>query len=357
MILLSLLLFLTPAHAADVVTQAQSTRNQIVDSESESRDVLGELYVIQKRVKDINKARSRLNSMMLSSDGDAQALARSVAMLEQELAAQRLQLARRLGLLYRWNSPNLLPFMFSSASAVEFERNLRYVRLFSEKDFKYLKNYQNTLKTAHQQRSKLHAKIGILLSLRKQMSVEESKMNEVFQRKTSLLTRLKQKKELGLKTLKTLREEHPELEGMLKTGFFEKRGHLSHPVMGRLESTYGTVFDKKYSYRLVKKGWHYRIKFQPVRTVFDGEVAFAGKLPGYGQTVVVDHGDHYYTVYGGLNTLNVEVNDQIKEAQVIGQADHRLYFEIRHFSEAIDPAAWIQDSNSKEIASLGGEHQ
>lgn len=354
MILFSLLLTASSAHAADVVSQATSTRHQITDSESESRDVLGELYVIQKRVKEISKARAHLNSMMLSSDGDAQALARSVSLLEKELSEQRLQLARRLGLLYRWNSPNLMPFLFSSVSAGEFERNLKFVRLLSEKDFQYLKNYQKTLKSASRQRSRLKNKIGVLISLKKQMSMEESKMNEVFQRKTLLLAKLKQQKELGLKTLKTLRADHPELEGMLKTGFFEKRGRLSAPVKGVIESGYGALFDKKYAFRLFKKGWQYKTSNQEVHGVFEGDVAFAGKLPGYGPTVVLDHGDHYFTVYGGLSRLNVKTDDMIKENQVIGRADRRLYFEIRHFSEAIDPANWIVNSANKEIASLGG---
>lgn len=354
MILLSLLFSTSLARAADIVTEAQSTRNQITDSESERRDVLGELYTIQKRVKDISKVRARLNALMLSSDGDAQALARSVALLEKELSAERRQLARRLGFLYRWSSPNLMPFMFSSASAEEFERNLRYVRLLSEKDFQYLQNYQQTLKAAHQQRSKLHSKITILISLKKQMSVEESKMSDVFRQKTNLLAKLKQRKELGLKTLKALRSSHPELEGMLRTGFFEKRGHLNPPISGTLESNYGTFYDRTYAFRLLKKGWRWRAHNENVKSVFDGVVAFAGRLPGYGSTVLIDHGDHYFTVYSGLSSLNVKVDDTVKESQALGKVDRALYFEIRHFSEALDPAGWIQNLNSKAIASLGG---
>jgi len=166
--------------------------------------------------------------------------------------------------------------------------------------------------------------------------------------------KLGRKKELGLKTLKALRAEHPELEGMLKTGFFEKRGRLRAPVNGHIESNYGTLFDKTYSFRLLKKGWRYQIQDQDVMGIFEGDVAFAGKLPGYGLTVIIDHGDHYFTVYGGLTSLGVNVDDAIKEAQVIGHSNKQLYFEIRHFTEAIDPAHWIQDSNNKEIASLGG---
>ena len=47
--------------------------------------------------------------------------------------------------------------------------------------------------------------------------------------------------------------------------------------------------------------------------MFSGEVAFAGKLPGYGRTAIVDHGDHYYTVYGWLGSLNVENGEKIQQ--------------------------------------------
>lgn len=348
--ILTLLLASQCAHAdvPDAVTKAQTTKEEISTVESESRDLLGQLYLVQKRVKEISKSRARLTEIMLSSDGDAQSLAQSVAMLEQRLRNEKAQLARRLSLLYRWNSPNLLPFMFSSATAGEFDRNLRYMRIFSERDFAYMRNYQQTLRTARAQRSKLRAKVHVLLSLKKQVQAEENNLASVFHAKTALLSKLRDQKEAGLTELRKIREEHPELETLLRTGFFERRGSLQPPVLGIVESTYGTIVDHDYRFRLLKKGWRYRTAAEGVRSVFSGEVAFAGKLPGYGSAVLIDHGDHYFTVYGWMDHLNVNVGDSVQEGQVIGRASPRLYFEIRHFSDAIDPSQWIKDDKNRK---------
>ena len=143
---------------------------------------------------------------------------------------------------------------------------------------------------------------------------------------------------------------HPELETTLNTGFFERRGSLGAPVEGQIEGPYGAVVDKTYWYRLLRKGWRYHVEKQSVKSVFNGDVAFAGKLPGYGSTVVIDHGDHYYSVYGLMDSLKVSTGSKVREGDIIGLSDHHLYFEIRHFSEAIDPSKWIKDSNRQVAA-------
>jgi murein hydrolase activator len=345
-------LFCSSSFAADAVSEAQAKKDEIVKAEAESRDVLNELYLIQKKVKEISKSRSHLNQMMLSSDGDAQSLAHSVSAWQKKLDAQREQLSRRLGLLYRWNSPNLLPFIFSSSSATDFEKNMRFLKLFAEKDFAYLHDFQKTLLAASAEKSKLNSKIRSLLSLRKLVAGEEKKMADAFARKTALLAKLKTERDQGIKGLQNLRETHPEIENLLQTGFFEKRGLLNSPVRGQLETKYGTTVDKTYRFRLLNKGWSFQTGGgDSVHAVFNGEVVFAAKLPGYGFTTVVDHGDHYYTVYAWMDQALVKVGATVTEDQVIGRAGPRTYFEIRHFSEAMDPVDWIKDPK-REIASV-----
>ena len=160
---------------------------------------------------------------------------------------------------------------------------------------------------------------------------------KAFDRKSKLLAQLKNEEEAGLKTLSELRRTHPELETTLNTGFFERKGSLKPPVDGQLEETYGAMVDKTYWYRLLRKGWAYRAHYEPVKSVFNGEVAFAGKLPGYGSTIVVDHGDHYYSVYGWMDSLRVSLGGKVREGDIIGRSDQKLYFEIRHFWRRLTP--------------------
>lgn len=349
-----------PSFAGDTVTEAKQAREKIEKTENQSQDILNELYMIQKRVREISRSRERLNEMMLSSDGDAQSLAQSVSSLEKRLEEQRRQLAQRMTFVYRWNNPSLLPFLFSSSSANEFDRNLLFMRRLSERDLQYMRKFQTTLRMTHSQRAKLNSKVRALIVLKKKVEVEEAKMNDAFGQKSKLLAHLKNEREHGLKTLQELRRSHPELETTLNTGFFERRGSLMSPVAGEVDGGYGAVVDKTYWYRLLRKGWRFHARNESVKTVFNGEVAFAGRLPGYGSTIVIDHGDHYYSVYGSMDALSVASGAKVREGDVIGHSAQQLYFEIRHFSEAIDPAAWIKDANKVVAAtpqSTGGKLQ
>ncbi len=89
-----------------------------------------------------------------------------------------------------------------------------------------------------------------------------------------------------------------------------------------------------------------------MKAIFSGTVAFADEVPGFGTTVIIDHGDHYYSVYSHNKKLFVKPGESIKEQQVIGHSGRSainladgLYFEIRHFSEPLDPQSWLVKSN------------
>ena len=82
-----------------------------------------------------------------------------------------------------------------------------------------------------------------------------------------------------------------------------------------------------------------------------GTVVHAGWIAGYGQVVIVDQGDRYYTLYGRLIRLGVRAGQKIETGQVVGRIGrvglHQpgLYFEIRRRKEALDPAEWLAGGN------------
>jgi septal ring factor EnvC (AmiA/AmiB activator) len=87
-----------------------------------------------------------------------------------------------------------------------------------------------------------------------------------------------------------------------------------------------------------------------VTCIAEGTVVLAGSLPGYGKSVIVDHGDNYYSVYAFASQLKVKEGAKIKEGETLALAGGvsplfgpGLYFEIRHFTDAIDPRRWIKE--------------
>src|SRR5581483_2366807 len=85
----------------------------------------------------------------------------------------------------------------------------------------------------------------------------------------------------------------------------------------------------------------------PVRSVAAGRVAFADRYDEYGMTVILDHGDHYYSVYGSLDGVDVKLGDQVASGGRVGTVGSvepkgpLLYMEIRHKGETIDPSPWL----------------
>jgi septal ring factor EnvC (AmiA/AmiB activator) len=96
----------------------------------------------------------------------------------------------------------------------------------------------------------------------------------------------------------------------------------------------------------------------PVRAVAPGRVAFADRYDSFGQLVILDHGDRYYTVMGDLAAIDVRVGDDVSTGAKIGvvgastsgddvpadnakRREPALYFEVRHGATTVDPNPWF----------------
>ena len=83
-----------------------------------------------------------------------------------------------------------------------------------------------------------------------------------------------------------------------------------------------------------------------MRAVFAGRVAFADRYGPYGRIVILDHGDHYYTVSGNLAAIDVKVGEEVSAGERLGTVGDdgqgaMLYFEVRHGTETIAPGPWL----------------
>ncbi|MEY4510746.1 MAG: hypothetical protein RLZZ450_2868 [Pseudomonadota bacterium] len=79
-----------------------------------------------------------------------------------------------------------------------------------------------------------------------------------------------------------------------------------------------------------------------VRAVAAGRVSFASQNQVYGLFVIVDHGERFRTVYGGLGSLDVQVGDDISKSARIGTTGASgVYFEVRRGRHSQDARSWL----------------
>ncbi len=79
-----------------------------------------------------------------------------------------------------------------------------------------------------------------------------------------------------------------------------------------------------------------------------GKTASCGCGGGYGNYVIIDHGNDFITLYGHLTEVDVEVGQKVKQGEVIGKmgstgfstGDH-VHFEIRYQGYIVNPAYYV----------------
>ena len=144
-------------------------------------------------------------------------------------------------------------------------------------------------------------------------------------------------------TAEDLALEAPEAQEPQSHGFSRMQGRLQRPASGSISGRFGQVRPGGGTW----KGLFISTPPTAVRSIAEGEVAYAAPLQGYGNTVIVDHGSGYLSIYTGLSQISAGAGSRVSARQTIGRSgslpdgENGLYFEIRYRNQAMNPASWV----------------
>jgi septal ring factor EnvC (AmiA/AmiB activator) len=135
----------------------------------------------------------------------------------------------------------------------------------------------------------------------------------------------------------------------LHTGFAVLRGRLPYPAGGAIEVGFGKVVNPRFNTVTVQKGVDIRARRgEPVRSVAPGRVVHAGWFKGYGNLVIVDHGDGYHTLVAHLESMSTAMGEEVSAGSLLGAVGDTgslkgpyLYFEVREKGRPVDPRLWL----------------
>jgi septal ring factor EnvC (AmiA/AmiB activator) len=128
--------------------------------------------------------------------------------------------------------------------------------------------------------------------------------------------------------------------------FASLRGRMNAPITGHVAARFGA---KRGDGPTWKGMFIKAAEGADVRAVAGGRVVFAAWMRGFGNLIIVDHGNEYLSIYGNNQTLLKHAGDTVKAGDQIasagntgGNEESGLYFELRHLGKAFDPAGWIK---------------
>jgi septal ring factor EnvC (AmiA/AmiB activator) len=128
--------------------------------------------------------------------------------------------------------------------------------------------------------------------------------------------------------------------------FASLKGRLHLPVRGQIANRFGKARPEGGT------TWKGLLILAPegteVKSVAAGQVVYADWLRGFGNLLVVDHGDGFLSVYGNNQSLLRETGEDVKAGEAVatvgssgGNPESGLYFELRYQGQAFDPLRWV----------------
>lgn len=360
----------------------QKNLEQSEESKSEAADALA---ASERAISDANRAISELSERSEAANANLAEMRRETTRAERALEGQREALAKMLYQQYTAGRPESLAILLNGHDPNALARELHYLtylgRARSELISKLGENVarlaelendaakeaaelQSLAAEQTRQRRKLEAEKRARKKVLARISRDvERQRHEIgtMKRDEARLTRLidqlakaiaraprpSRRSERAPESPPRLRNERvPTPAEGLDGAFAKLRGRLALPVRGELANRFGSP---RQDGALAWKGLFIAAPGgESVRAIAGGRVVFADWLRGFGNLLIIDHGDSYMSLYGYNETLYKQVGDVIRGGERIaavgntgGHQDSGLYFEMRHEGRPFDPLTWV----------------
>jgi septal ring factor EnvC (AmiA/AmiB activator) len=294
----------------------------------------------------------------------------SMESTEQEAAAKRASLQRRLVEIYKRGPLYSVEVLFSAESVGELVARYKYLHLLALRDqglVRRLEELQQRIEAQHGQLLRLQT--GIVEN-RSDKAREAARLAELEKERTRNLARVQADARRTKARLAELEKSEARLNNVIASLESARRrptgpggaptlapssirtsdlGRLEWPVDGAFLYRFGRFVNPNNTTTRWNGIGITAATGTPVRSVSAGQVAYAGQMGTYGKTVILEHGGGDYSVYGSLNRIDVKKGTRVVKGQALGTVGvtdpglgPHLHFEIRRGGPAVDPAEWLR---------------
>ncbi len=190
--------------------------------------------------------------------------------------------------------------------------------------------------------------LSLAQSIKKKQEKDLKKVQNKKKHEVDRMLTLKQAAEEMERIIVQLQEEaikKAQDEKSQTTSFFVSlKGQLLSPFKGKVIESFGDKIDKR-NIRTNNPSISIKGKIGGnVKSVASGTIAYVGELRGYGNFIIINHDDRFFTTYAGLGDIYVQKDSYILAGKKIASVgtDGVLRFEIRDRRTPVDPVEWIQ---------------
>jgi septal ring factor EnvC (AmiA/AmiB activator) len=344
------------------LTAAEGARSEAVEALRESEQ---QISAANRRLRELGAEREKVRAELARITGETR-------QLQADVMARRQRLARLLYARYTEGEHSLLRALLAGDDPHGAARALVYQSYISRAEAQMIQQGREDLarlgaldvatreqsealaaieRASRAERDTLRAKVAERRQLVARLAGDIKRGRKdlaTAQQNETRLTRLIQELARAAKPPPRAGAKRPERDRTPVLGAFGGlKGQLRPPVRGEFAARFG---DSKEMPVPSRKGVFFRApEGEEVRAIAPGRIVFADWMRGYGNLVILDHGDGYLSIYGNNESVLKRVGDAVHAGDAVatvgasgGNDTSGLYFELRHQGKAFDPVPWLR---------------
>jgi septal ring factor EnvC (AmiA/AmiB activator) len=382
-------LLLAAAAAASPQTLPE-VQQRLQEERAAAQKLAGREATLLGRLADLERQIEVEGRAMRAAQARLRAAAQRLAQVEERAQQAQAQVdgatavvGPRLSARYRMGREGYLRFLLGSRSIAEVLRRRRIFNAILESDLDALAVLRFDADGAKAARDELAAARAEQEQSLQAVSDRRQSLEERVGQQRTLLASVQREKGLHEQAARELEEAERELqkrladivqqppqappamvapEIQLRASIRKARGKLGFPLeTGKIEVHFGRTTDKRFGTITLQRGIDIRAPLgTPVRAVWNGKVAHAGWFKGYGNLLIIDHGQNIFSLMAHLDQLEKAVGEIVHAGDEVGTVGDTgslkgayLYFELRDRQKPLDPERWLSRTR-KPPALLAG---
>lgn len=330
--------------------QLEDTRSEISAEQSEFDNIDFELEKVTSELEEINSRLEEISEDLLLAEEELEQ-----AMLNKE--AQTELYEERLRAMYMHGRRGYLDILFDAENLSDFFARLVYMGNIILFDQNLIIDMMETKSLIVEKRetilnNKSQAESLLLEQTRKTLVLEET-----LAEKGRIISNLEADEQRYLREISLLEESNREIERLIRIeqtpvpNNTYRGGRVAWPVPSR--SVISSGFGSRTSPISGRTETHSGIDIPAphgtsIVAAESGRVIFAGRQNGYGNTVIIDHGNGFSTLYGHMSSIQVSVGQNVTRGQHIARVGttgmstgNHLHFETRINGRAVNPMNYL----------------
>ncbi|MEW6162499.1 MAG: peptidoglycan DD-metalloendopeptidase family protein [Nitrospirota bacterium] len=329
--------------------------------ERRERTILADLEKTNRELSMAEAELRKYRKRLTNTESKISKVEAEISLNRGSIERQREWIKRRLRAMQKNRHPGEIAMLLSSTDDIsQLMKRWKYLQYIIAYEHRVLNSYKDNLKSLHEKEKQLMMLKAELMRNEGKVRAKEADLAEKKKEKEILLASVKKEKysyeemlnelkEASRKLLEIIRESEKADTYYVK-GFSGLKGKLPWPVEGKIAIPYGSQRDPQFNIPVFRSGIFIQTGSDLIaKAVHSGKIVFAEWFKGYGQLVIVNHGDGYHTLYGSLSEIFSKVGDIINAGQTIGRVGNSgilntsgLYFELRYKGKPLDPLHWLK---------------